>query len=396
MLTSRIIRASKKIFLFGTLYLITLNTYGQEKKPFTIQGTVLSAPSQYVYLRFDGKRIDSSFTDESGNFFLKGYNHEELPYSLFIKFPRLKMIYLALHDENLKIKIEMGGQEIDTIFNNFTLEGSSSTYSVNLRSYLIQNNYANKFRIILDDINKLYIKGDSIRASLLVNDLNQTRKDLIEENRRIVDTTHSPVLAYESIISMEVFMDLIPEDSSLISLLDESYDKAALRLKDSNFFQNFYEAHLKKKVSTTSIYKIKNINEAPFTLPNQENKLISYRNFEGQYVLIDFWASWCGPCRKESPYLKKAFKTFKNKNFNIVSISIDKQINKNKWLKAIEEDAIGDWTHLINLESTNENVITKFNFNSIPYNILVGPDGKILATSLRGEKLIETIDKFLK
>ncbi len=316
--------------------------HAQEEKPFTVSGTIVSDAPQMVYLRFNGKWIDSCFTSEDGNFKLSGSNKEELPYSIFYKNPRPRLIYLALHNENVSMIIHPGNKSFDPIFEDFSIQGSSASYAINLATYLIKNPFAEKFRASLDNINRFQVKGDSINADLALIQLNKQRKDYIYANKYAVDTTKSPVLAFESLIGMEVSMDLLPDDSLLVRTLDETYVKAAEKFKKSPYFQNFYANYLRKKESATSVSKIKNINEAPFSLPDQEGNIIDYENFKGSYVLIDFWASWCAPCRQENHYLVKAYNLYNEKNFNIVSISIDKQTSRAKWLKAIEDDQIGD------------------------------------------------------
>lgn len=119
---------------------------------------------------------------------------------------------------------------------------------------------------------------------------------------------------------------------------------------------------------------------------------ISLSSFKGKYVLIDFWASWCGPCRAENPNLLKAYNSYQSKGFTIVGISLD--TDASKWKKAIKDDQL-PWTQLSDLKG-RENAIAKYyNVRGIPWNILVDKDGKIVAKDLRGfaleEKLLELI-----
>ncbi|GAB2768013.1 hypothetical protein GCM10027275_08120 [Rhabdobacter roseus] len=240
------------------------------------------------------------------------------------------------------------------------------------------------------------MKGDTVAADSLQKQLDDVRRKWLYTKKVIVDTTKSPVLAHECIIGMEVIMDLLPDGETYETTLDSAYVSASERFIASSFFQDFYTSYLRKKGSQTRIIQINNIHEAPFALPDRTDQIISYKDLEGKYLLIDFWASWCKPCRVEHPHLRKAYERYGGTSFEIVSISIDKPASRSKWLKAIEDDQVGEWIHLLNVETPEENVIPKYNFSSIPYNILVAPDGKVLATRLRGTKLLEVLDGYLK
>jgi peroxiredoxin len=120
------------------------------------------------------------------------------------------------------------------------------------------------------------------------------------------------------------------------------------------------------------------------TMPDPRGKNISISSFRGKYVLIDFWASWCGPCRMENPNVVKAFNEFKGKNFTILGVSLDK--DKESWEKAITQDHL-NWTQMSDLKYWNSQAVETFGFQGIPFNILVDPSGKVIAESLRGENL---------
>jgi peroxiredoxin len=121
-----------------------------------------------------------------------------------------------------------------------------------------------------------------------------------------------------------------------------------------------------------------------FTQNDTTGNPVSLASFRGKYVLIDFWASWCKPCRMENPNVVVAFNKFKGKNFTVLGISLDK--SRDSWINAIKEDQLA-WTHVSDLKFWSNDVAVKYRIESIPQNYLIDPDGKIIAKNLRGPEL---------
>jgi len=135
--------------------------------------------------------------------------------------------------------------------------------------------------------------------------------------------------------------------------------------------------------------------EAPlFSAPDTAGKEIKLSDFRGKYVLLDFWASWCVPCREENPLVVKAYQQFKDKNFEILSVSLDQPGKQEAWLKAIHDDRL-DWAHVSDLKFWNNAVAQLYAVRSIPQNFLIDPEGKIIAANLRGENLERTLTDLL-
>lgn len=131
-----------------------------------------------------------------------------------------------------------------------------------------------------------------------------------------------------------------------------------------------------------------------FTQNDTLDNPIRFSSFKGQYVLIDFWASWCGPCRAENPNVVRVFNKFKDKNFHIVGVSLDRANQKDKWIKAIHDDKLA-WTQVSDLKFWDNEVAKQYGIKAIPQNLLVNPEGIIIAKNLRGEDLEQKLGEFI-
>lgn len=155
-----------------------------------------------------------------------------------------------------------------------------------------------------------------------------------------------------------------------------------------------YAASIKKAMSLEIGY------EAPsFTLPDSTGTSHKLTDFRGKYVLVDFWASWCIPCRKEHPTLIQVYKDYKNRNFEILSISLDgnkagQSVDqaRHSWTKAIQEDKLS-WTQLSDLKGMGSEVAEQYQISAIPMNFLIDPSGKIIAKNLRGDQLVKVLNQ---
>jgi len=171
-------------------------------------------------------------------------------------------------------------------------------------------------------------------------------------------------------------------ESEIIAYADEIEDK----FPDNRYVSQFKEET--KKLKRLAVGQLAPEIES-FT---PHNKSVKLSDFRGQYVLVDFWASWCAPCRQENPNIVKQYHAFKDRGFTVLGVSLDN--NPGSWMRAIEADHLA-WTQVSDLQAWSSDLIIDYRIKAIPASYLVGPDGKILAKNLRGKALAEFLQQIL-
>ena len=180
-------------------------------------------------------------------------------------------------------------------------------------------------------------------------------------------------------------------EASLINLIKKYPDNVVLGRLKQEYDQQQAKMAQDNKAEEEKSWVGK---QAPdLTLPDAGGKPVSLASFKGKYLLVDFWASWCGPCRAENPNVVKAYNEFKGKNFTILGVSLDKE--KDAWQEAIRTDGLS-WTHVSDLKFWQSQAVSTFGFEGIPFNVLIDPQGKIIAQGLRGDDLETELKTVLK
>jgi peroxiredoxin len=160
--------------------------------------------------------------------------------------------------------------------------------------------------------------------------------------------------------------------------MEQHYNSLAENVRTSNIGKSLAEQIAQSKIGAIGTEAM------DFTQNDPEGKPISLSSFRGKYVLIDFWASWCKPCRVENPNVVKAYNKFSSKNFTVFGVSLDRE--KEPWIKAIEKDGLV-WPQVSDLQFWQNSAAVLYRVQGIPQNFLIDPNGKIVAKNLRGEEL---------
>jgi peroxiredoxin len=220
-----------------------------------------------------------------------------------------------------------------------------------------------------------------LRSDSLLSAINSTKAVVQKEIDLFVNKhRESAVSAFLLAATLQLTDDILLTEKRVNSLKSGSLD-------------NMYGAYLKENIAETKFTAIGSM-AMDFTQPDTAGHPVSLSSFRGKYVLIDFWASWCGPCRQENPNVVANFRKFNEKNFTVLGVSLDRPGQKDRWLQAIYKDEL-TWTHVSDLQFWNNEVAKQYRVQGIPQNFLIGPDGKIVAKNLRGPALEQKLCEVL-
>lgn len=358
---------------------------------FEVDGTVKNTTAKQIYLEENVPNsgpviMDSAELKGNGSFQLKAPTKEESLYQLRLE-GKLTPFALFINDvPRLTVRADLNSTS-----QPYTVDGSpasqallafdKTTYEQGLRIFTLGSKVDSLTKAKAADsvVNVEYKNLEAATASF-----KSTAQTFLQESR-------SPVLTLYALGSFQNSANNLGMQGFSQAEVADFITKAAAKFSNHTALQN-----VKKTLPPTSAGKEAEAapRKAPeFSQPDVNGKPIALSSFRGKYVLVDFWASWCKPCRNENPNVVKAYNEFKDKNFTVFGVSLDQE--KAAWQTAIQQDGL-TWTHASDLKFWNNEAATLYGVQGIPANFLIDPQGNIIAQDLHGEELVETLRRVVK
>jgi peroxiredoxin len=352
---------------------------------FRITGDIKGLPVQTVVLEQRSANdiitiVDSARSTASGHFELSGVSPEPGLYRLH--FAENRFILLSIDKGNIKIIATWENLE------NYTVNGSPAsehlkTFLVAIRQHLRD---FNSMSIVLDT---LQARGNDSLLGVATKDFNDMKLEFTQFVERYADTTpHQPNAVFAAHM-LNPYSEI-----HFLHAFTQSLQRRFPGTKMTKEFTDYYaKVAARQRQPTPKARSLEPGAMAPeLALPDVNGTPIALSSLKGKYVLIDFWASWCQPCRKENPNVVAAYEKYKGNNFTVYGVSLDNK--KNDWIAAIKDDSL-TWTQVCDLKAWSSAAAAAYAVQSIPSNFLIGPDGKIIARNLRGAELEETLEQVL-
>lgn len=294
-------------------------------------------------------------------------------------------IKMTSHYDSLNYPVVISGSEGTGIIADYNKTLLRTRNKIrNLNNLFDSNSGRNDMAAFIDSLDRL---GDGY-----LNEMNGFAKNFIDQN-------------ISSLATIPVLYSMLTPD---LYVLDPQKDLSYFLKVDSSLYSQYPEygpvIDLHNQIEEMVAYFSTSgqqaatggeAMEAPeIALPNPDGDTIRLSSTRGSYVLLDFWAAWCPPCRAENPNLVQAYNQYRNKGFQIYQVSLDK--TREAWVKGIEDDGLGRWIHVSDLGYWNSSVVPLYKIESIPANFLLDKDGRIIATNLRGEALQRKLEELFK
>ncbi|MGN7822935.1 redoxin domain-containing protein [Chitinophaga sp. 22536] len=372
----------RKLIIAG-LSIVPLTAFAQSNNKFTINGKygTGNAPEKaYLEYTMEGKSIIDSVELKNGAFRFAG-RATTSPVSATLIFDT-KGVGRTNSLEQVPVYLEPGNIHVKT--NGATVEGVQVTGTPRNNDYSDLNSLVDAGFAQMTDEDRQFMTG---KVSPQATKDYEARLEGFR--KRFSDMTKDAYMKFirshpASMLSLELFPKVAYEQR--YDVVKPLFDGLSFKIKNTKEGKKV-AANL-DKMRATAIGQ-----PAPdFEVPDAEGKLVKLSSFRGKYVLVDFWASWCGPCRAENPNLVKVYNKFKDQNFTIVGISLDKSDSKALWLAAVKNDGL-PWLQLSDLKFWDSAAAKSYGVQAIPQNFLIGPDGIIVGKTLSGKALDETLSK---
>jgi peroxiredoxin len=362
-----------KLFL---LLLLPIVSVAQSPKQFELKGKLdLSKPVDWVYLRYVSGQdnVTDSVQPKDGEFKIKGLITEPVVANLAVKFkqqgeekPVREYVQLFLEPTKMEFSAK------DSLKNN-TVKGSTgyADFAALMKEQEVYNKQFDPLYDAYDSLQKAGDKEGMKKTEDAINALNDKMNEAVYASFvRKHPNSSVALFAVKQYAGWDI-------DAAKVEPLFNMLPASAKALPSAKALKDRIDIARKTGIGNYAM---------DFTQNDTLGKPVSLSSFKGKYVLVDFWASWCGPCRRENPNVVKVFNKYKDRNFTILSVSLDRPDAKDKWLAAIHKDNL-TWTHVSDLKYWDNAVAKQYGIRAIPQNLLLDPQGKIIAKNLSGEDL---------
>ena len=359
---------------------------------FTISGKLKkmkdTAVRVYLYYVVDNNRVTDSAEVQNGKYRLTGYINEPVLSRLSVKYKSGQTGMEAPVDMQKDVAtlfLAPGKLRVTSIdsFSNIRVKGKGSSAHKDYKKFEALNKPFNDSMQALSDVYNQYRNEGKAAKMKQVEDQAGLLEKSIKENvfhSFIKNHPASPVslLILQQYAGHDINIDEIEPLFNQLSATVKAWP-SALQFKE--------RMDIAKRTSIGQM-------AADFTQADTLGNPVSLSSLRGKYLLVDFWASWCGPCRAENPNVVNAFNKYKDKGFSVLGVSLDRPGAKAAWLKAIHDDKLA-WTHVSDLQFWNNAVAQLYGIQSIPQNLLLDPTGRIIGKNLRGQDLHNKLEEVL-